>query len=127
MYWRNILTATSPIGLEDRLAHARFTALADPTRLAILTLLRQRDQCVCHLVEALRMKQSIVSYHIAILRRAGLITSWPHPTDRRWLYYTLDRSALEQIAGYIGWLTDEGEYDPDPLPCAADGLRGSGS
>ena len=123
MHWMDSLIATSSTDVEDRLAQARFTALADPTRLAILTLLRRRDQCVCHLVEALRLKQSIVSHHVGILRRAGLITSWPHPTDRRWLYYTLDRSALEQIAGYLGWLLDEREYDPRPLPCAADEPR----
>jgi ArsR family transcriptional regulator len=127
MYWRDLLAAITPIDLEGSLAQARFTALADPTRLAILGLLRRRDQCVCHLVEALGLKQSVVSHHVGILRRAGLITSWPHPTDRRWLYYTLDRPALEQVAGYLGWLLDEREYDPEPLPCAADSPRGNGS
>lgn len=109
---------------DQRLAQERLTALADPTRLAILALLRRRDHCVCHLVDALGLKQSIVSHHVGILRRAGLVTSWPHPTDRRWLYYRLDRAALEQIADLLGWLLDIREYDPEPLPCDADEPRG---
>lgn len=118
-------SAASFVEIDDRLAQARFTALADPTRLTILGLLRQRDHCVCHLVEALGMKQSIVSHHVGVLRRTGLVTSWQHPTDRRWLYYRLDRTALEQITGYVSWLVDECDYDPEPLPCAADEPRGS--
>lgn len=117
-------STAAPFDIDDRFTQAWLAALADPTRLAILALLRQRDHCVCHLVETLGLKQSIVSHHVGILRRAGLITSWPHPTDRRWLYYRLDRAALEQIAGYLGWLLDDREYDPEPLPCAADEPRG---
>jgi ArsR family transcriptional regulator len=97
-----------------------FTALADPTRLAILEQLRTRDLCVCHLVERLGLKQSIVSHHVGILRRAGLLRSWPNPSDRRWLYYRLDRDALRELAGQLDWLLDDCDYDPTPLPCGAD-------
>lgn len=100
--------------------HERLSALADPTRLAILALLRERDQCVCHLVARLELKQSIVSHHVGILRRAGLVRSYPHATDRRWLYYRLDRDVLAEVAGQLGWLLDDGDYDPTPLPCGAD-------
>jgi ArsR family transcriptional regulator, arsenate/arsenite/antimonite-responsive transcriptional repressor len=98
----------------------RFGALADPTRMAILGLLRRQDQCVCHFVEDLGLKQSVVSHHVGVLRRAGLITSYPHATDRRWLYYRLNREALSGLAGSLGWLLDESDYDPAPLPCGAD-------
>src|SRR5437763_16581664 len=102
-----------------------FAALSDSTRVQILTLLRRQDHCVCHLVERLELKQSIVSHHVGILRRAGLISSYPHPTDRRWLYYRLNRLALAELAAQLGWLTDDSEYDPTPLPCPAD-FRGEG-
>lgn len=95
-------------------------ALADPTRFGILALLRRQDQCVCHFVEELGLKQSVVSHHVGVLRRAGLISSYPHATDRRWLYYRLNREALAGLAGQLGWLLDESDYDPTPLPCAAD-------
>jgi ArsR family transcriptional regulator, arsenate/arsenite/antimonite-responsive transcriptional repressor len=97
-----------------------FSALSDPTRLAILSLLRRQDQCVCHFVEELGLKQSVVSHHVGVLRRAGLISSYPHATDRRWLYYRLNHEALSGLAAQLGWLLDQSDYNPTPLPCAAD-------
>jgi DNA-binding transcriptional ArsR family regulator len=99
---------------------AALAALADPTRLAIIELLRRRDHCVCHLVEVLELKQSVISHHIGILRRARLIDTYPHPSDRRWLYYRLDRESLRTLHARIGAMLDETDYDPAPLPCAAD-------
>jgi len=99
---------------------ARLAALADPTRLAIIDLLRRRDHCVCHLVEVLPLKQSVISHHIGILRRAGLIHAYPHATDRRWLYFTLNREALAELSEQIARFADDTEYDPVPLPCAVD-------
>ena len=97
-----------------------FSALTDPTRMAILELLMRQDQCVCHFVEVLGLKQSVVSHHVGVLRRAGLISSYPHATDRRWLYYRLNRATLANLSAQLGWLLDESDYDPTPLPCAAD-------
>ncbi len=99
--------------------YEQLAALADPTRLAILAQLRRQDQCVCHLVERLELKQSIVSHHVGILRRAGLINSQPNPSDRRWLYYRLDRDTLAEVAEQIAWLLDDSDYDPTPPPCPA--------
>jgi ArsR family transcriptional regulator len=101
-------------------SNEQWVALADPTRLAILDLLRGRDHCVCHLVDQLGLKQSIISHHVGILRRAGLISSYPHPADRRWLYYRLDRDALTAVASHLQWLLDGSDYDPTPLPCRVD-------
>ncbi len=101
-------------------------ALADPTRLAILAHLRTRDLCVCHLVERLELKQSIVSHHVGILRRSGLIESHANPADRRWLYYRLNRPVLTDASAYLGWLLDDSEYDPTPLPCGPDLERDAG-
>ncbi len=98
----------------------RLAALGDPTRLVIMALLRTRDHCVCHLVEQLGLKQSLISHHVGILRRAGLITSHPHPSDRRWVYYRLDRGALTELSEHLAWLLDPAAYDATPLPCPAD-------
>jgi ArsR family transcriptional regulator len=113
-----LVTATE--GQPD-LAPEVFAAFTDPTRLAILELLRYRDHCVCHLVEMLDLKQSVISHHVGVLRRAGLITARPHPRDRRWLYYRLNRQALSRAAGVLAWLLDETVYDSAPLPCPPDG------
>ena len=109
------------VTLPDALPPAdRLAALADPTRVQILELLRRQDHCVCHLVERLGLKQSVLSHHIGVLRRAGLVVSRPHPTDRRWVYYQLERAALGELADWLGGLADDGDYDPTPLPCPAD-------
>jgi ArsR family transcriptional regulator len=101
-------------------AHDTLSALADPTRLAILAQLRTRDLCVCHLVERLGLKQSLISHHVGMLRRAGLVESHANPADRRWLYYRLNRAALADVASHLDWLADDGDYDPTPLPCGVE-------
>jgi ArsR family transcriptional regulator len=52
-----------------------FRAFSDPTRLRILSLLRQGESCVGDLVEVLRVPQPKVSRHLATLRKAGLVTA----------------------------------------------------
>lgn len=49
-------------------------ALAHPTRLQILDLLRDGETCVCHIQAALRQRQAYVSQHLMALRQAGLVT-----------------------------------------------------
>ena len=70
-------------------------ALADPSRLRIVGLLRERERCVCHLTEALDVKQSTISHHLAVLKRAGLVRDRRDSTDGRWAYYSLAPSAQE--------------------------------
>jgi ArsR family transcriptional regulator len=116
----HVNVADPPRSVQRSDLDTRYAALADPTRLAILDLLRARDQCVCHLVEALGLGQSIVSHHVGVLRRAGIVASYPHATDRRWLYYRIDRAALTPLAAHLYRLQDAAGYNPEPLPCAAD-------
>jgi ArsR family transcriptional regulator len=62
-------------------------ALADPTRLAALRLLRDgQEHCVCELMQILDATQSRMSRHMAILRTAGLVTA---RRDAQWVRYRL--------------------------------------
>ncbi|MDP6529715.1 MAG: metalloregulator ArsR/SmtB family transcription factor [Gemmatimonadota bacterium] len=54
-------------------APAFFQALGDPTRLALLALLRTRERTVGEMVEALGAPQPRVSRHLKVLRNAGLV------------------------------------------------------
>ncbi len=65
---------------------AALTALADPVRLRIILMLREREQCVCHLTETLGLSQGTVSYHIGLLKRAGLVQDRRDLHDARWVY-----------------------------------------
>ncbi|MFB6267559.1 MAG: ArsR/SmtB family transcription factor [Halodesulfurarchaeum sp.] len=50
-----------------------FKALTDPLRISVLRLLAQRALCVCVLVSVLDVEYSKLSYHLKILREAGLV------------------------------------------------------
>ena len=63
-----------------------FKALADPTRVRILGLLAAGEICVCHIHESLRLSQTLVSRHLAYLRRTGLVET---RKTGLWVYYRL--------------------------------------
>ncbi len=50
-------------------------ALAHPTRLQILELLKEGEKCVCEIVPQLQMEQSNVSRHLNVLKKEGLVNS----------------------------------------------------
>lgn len=65
---------------------ALLSALADPTRLRILALLRTGDHCVCEVHQSLGLAPPTASHHLALLRRAGLVR---RRRDRFWMHYQL--------------------------------------
>ena len=63
-------------------------ALAEPTRLAALRLLRDgQEHCVCELMELLGASQSCMSRHMVTLRQAGLVVD---RRDAQWVRYRLN-------------------------------------
>jgi ArsR family transcriptional regulator len=63
-----------------------YKALADATRLRILTLLVEGEVCVCEIHDTLRLPQPTVSRHLAYLRRTGLVAA---RRDATWMHYRL--------------------------------------
>jgi ArsR family transcriptional regulator len=55
-------------------AAALFKLLSHPSRLAILHLLRDGEECVCHMEAALGLRQAYISQQLMVLRQAGLVT-----------------------------------------------------
>src|ERR671912_113493 len=84
----------------DRAARL-FHALSDSTRLSILQRLRFGERCVCDLTDALDAAQSRLSFHLKVLKDAGLVTD---RRDGRWMYYTLNPEALAEVSATIDWL-----------------------
>jgi ArsR family transcriptional regulator len=70
---------------------ALFAALADRTRLRLLSLMAGREVCVCFLVEAVDAPQPTVSRHLAYLRRSGIVAA---RRDGKWMHYRIDRATL---------------------------------
>jgi ArsR family transcriptional regulator len=80
---------------------AGFTALADPVRLRVLSILAAApdgEVCVCDFVEPLGRSQPTISHHLKILSEAGLVHG-----DRRgkWVWYSLDRKRLADLRGAL--------------------------
>lgn len=75
-----------------------FHALSDETRLDLLDRLKRGEQCVCELTEALQTGQSRLSFHLRVLKEAGLIHDRP---EGRWMYYSLNREGLENLEDFI--------------------------
>ena len=75
-----------------------FKALADRTRLRILSLLGNNEVCVCHLHDSLGLPQPTVSRHLAYLRRSGLVAA---RRDGVWMHYQLARSLDPVVQGVV--------------------------
>lgn len=87
--------ATAP-SLTD--AALLFHALSDETRLAILEMLRDGERCVCDLQAELDAAQSRLSFHLKVLRDAGLVTD---RKEGRWSYYTIVPDALAVAHDFV--------------------------
>ncbi len=88
-----------------------FKALADPTRLKILELLRARGKsccglvtreerglCACDIERAVGLSQAAVSHHMDLLRRADLVMA---EKRGRWVFYRRNEAALNGLAEAI--------------------------
>jgi ArsR family transcriptional regulator len=75
-----------------------FHAFSDSTRLEIVELLRDGERCVCELTDALDATQSRLSFHLKVLREAGLVTD---RREGRWVYYTLNADVLATLETYL--------------------------
>lgn len=71
-----------------------FHALSDPTRLGILEMLRDGERCVCELQDELDAAQSRLSFHLRVLKDAGLVDD---RREGRWAYYRIAPAALAQV------------------------------
>ncbi len=92
----------APLGVSDaaKLATA-FSALSDPVRLRVLSLLAAASEgevCVCEFVGPLGKSQPTVSHHLKILSEAGLVRG---ERRGRWVWYSLDRERLAELRAAI--------------------------
>lgn len=64
-----------------------FKALSEETRLRILSLMAEGEICVCDIAETLDMTQPNISFHLGMLKEAGLIKD---RKNGRWVHYSLN-------------------------------------
>lgn len=75
-----------------------FHALSDETRLRILQRLQGGEQCVCDLTDAFQTGQSRLSFHLKVLKDAGLVRDRP---EGRWMYYSVNAEAFEDLEQFL--------------------------
>jgi len=72
-----------------------FRALSDETRLRLVERLRDGEQCVCDLTDALDTGQSRMSFHLKTLKDAGIVTD---RREGRWVYYAINPEVIEAMS-----------------------------
>lgn len=75
-------------------AVAIFHALSDETRLSLLEQLKNGERCVCELTDVMKAGQSRLSFHLKVLKDAGLLVD---RREGRWIYYSLNPDAIEDL------------------------------
>ncbi len=76
--------------------------LSHPTRLAILDILRDGEQCVCHLEATLGLRQAYISQHLMVLKQAGLVDS---RRDGLNLYYHVAKPEVLRLVDELPAIT----------------------
>jgi len=76
---------------------AVFQALADPSRLKILELLKRNEElCVSEIAKHFTMRQPSISHHLVVLRHAGLVESEKRGRE---VFYRFNREAMVECCG----------------------------
>jgi ArsR family transcriptional regulator len=101
--------------LSDGQALMVLRALADPIRLRVVEALAGGERCVCELTAELDLAQSRLSFHLRVLRQAGLIGA---RQQGRWMYYRLEPGALPGLRGWLAcWPVPRSPRTPQATGC----------
>ncbi|WP_372734542.1 ArsR/SmtB family transcription factor [Nocardioides sp.] len=99
-----LITATQAAQVEESLG--LLSAVADPVRWTVLHHLAQHGEtCVCDLQERVPVAANLLSYHLKVLREAGLVTT---ARRGRWVDYTLAEGAGDRLLAALPVTGDRG-------------------
>jgi ArsR family transcriptional regulator len=85
---------------------ARLKAVAEPTRLRLLSVIAAhegREACVCDLTEPVQLSQPTVSHHLKILVDAGILT---RRKQGAWAFYALVPGAVDDLGAVLRTVVD---------------------
>ncbi len=69
-------------------------ALAEENRFQIIKLLSEKSLCVCEIEKKLKLSQNLVSHHLCVLKKVGLIDDCRCGKNN---YYTLNKQSLNKL------------------------------
>ncbi len=79
-----------------------FKALSDPVRREILNLLKEQSMAAGEIASRFDLTQASVSYHLSILKKAGLIRE---SKKKNFIYYELNASIFQELMLYLKQFT----------------------
>ena len=91
--------------------------LANPKRLQIMNHLMEGVQCNCELGESLDLPLNLISHHMGILRKAGLVNIERDAVDGRWVYFSINEPVLQTLNEAFGQFFDIGRIRPRRPNC----------
>ena len=100
----------------------RLKVLAEPKRLLIFNLLMEGVQCNCELGDSLKMPPNLISHHLSKLRAVGLVDVERDAVDSRWMYYSINRAALDELNSAFGAFFDPKRIQPRQPNCGPQSL-----
>lgn len=110
-----------PFPVDRQMLAERLQATAEPTRLLILHLIMEGLQCNCEFGEALGMAPNLVSHHLRVLRDSGLVEASRDELDARWVYYSINRAALDELNQLFSAFFDPARIKPRRHSCGPKG------
>ncbi|HSZ85803.1 MAG TPA: autorepressor SdpR family transcription factor [Puia sp.] len=75
-----------------------FKALNDPTRRAILELLKNKDMTGGEIADKFHISWPSVSHHLALLKRAGLVVSIK---EGQFVYYSINTTVMDEMMKWL--------------------------
>ena len=96
-----VTTVAVPSVLPRTDATRVFHALSDPVRLDVIELLGDGEHCVCDISDCLDIAQSRLSFHLKVLKDAGIVSD---RREGRWVHYTLVRGAFDDATAALARL-----------------------
>lgn len=86
-----------------------FNILGNAIRFEIVDYLSTGEKCVCNIFKRLNLSQNLVSHHLGILRKSGLIKD---RKEGRWVYYSLDEKALKVMEKALTDILEKEKENP---------------
>lgn len=88
--------------------------LSDRNRFRILMALMRAETCVCDLIDELGLAQPLISYHLAKLRKIGLVQT---RREAQWIYYSINPEAWAAMTAPLDRAFQlNGVFQSLPLP-----------
>lgn len=99
--------------------------ICEPNRLLLLEKIIEGVQCNCELGDALQIAPNLISHHLGVLREAGLVDVERDPIDARWVYYSVNLQAMQELRQIFGAFFDPERIQPRRLSCGPQAMANS--